>query len=82
MVSTGQKKNSIYSHIRTDGDTATEDELTVTFPEFRGTPVTVGCEVKVLRDNGYGKLSTLQKRAEVLHICILLSEIVRRLFDV
>jgi len=65
MVSTGQKKNSIYSHIRTDGDTATEDELTVTFPEFRGTPVTVGCEVKVLRDNGYGKLSTLQKRAEL-----------------
>jgi len=64
-VSTGKKVNSIYSHIKTMEDTATESKLTIRLPEFRGNPINVKCEVEVLRDNGYGKLSSSKKEAEV-----------------
>merc|ERR1711936_1233929 len=64
-LSTGKKVDSIYSHIKTDGNTATENKLTVRLTEFRGNPMNVKCEVEVLRDNGYGKLSSSKKEAEV-----------------
>merc|ERR1719331_1841266 len=64
-VSTGKKINSIYSHIKTMDHTATESKLTIILPEFRGTPINVKCEVEVLRDNGYGKLSSSKKEAEI-----------------
>jgi len=64
-VSTGKKINSIYSHIKTMDNTATESKLTIILPEFRGTPINVKCEVEVLRDNGYGKLSSSKKEAEI-----------------
>jgi len=64
-VSTGKKINSIYSHIKTMDNTATENKLTIILPEFRGTPINVKCEVEVLRDNGYGKLSSSKKEAEI-----------------
>merc|ERR1712241_735949 len=65
-LSTGKKVDSIYSHIKTDGNTATENKSTVRLTEFRGNPMNVKCEVEVLRDNGYGKLSSSKKEAEVL----------------
>jgi hypothetical protein len=46
-------------------NTATESKLTIILPEFRGTPINVKCEVEVLRDNGYGKLSSSKKEAEI-----------------
>ena len=46
-------------------ETATENKLTINLPEFRGNPINVKCEVEVLRDNGYGKLSSSKKEAEV-----------------
>merc|ERR1719331_3396235 len=64
-ISTGKKINSIYSHIKTMDNTATESKLTIVLPEFRGTPINVKCEVEVLRDNGYGKLSSSKKEAEI-----------------
>jgi len=64
-LSTGKKVDSIFSHIKTDGNTATENKLTVRLTEFRGNPINVKCEVEVLRDNGYGKLSSSKKEAEV-----------------
>ena len=46
-------------------DTATEKELTILLPEFRSPKITIGCEVEVLRDSGYGKLDHSKKISEV-----------------
>ena len=46
-------------------DTATEKELTIVLPEFRSPKITIGCEVEVLRDSGYGKLDHSKKISEV-----------------
>lgn len=67
-MTTGKKEDSTYSHIKTIANTATEKDLTVVLPEFRGSPITIGCEIEVLRDNGYGKLAHSKKLGEVLFI--------------
>ena len=64
-MSTGRKVDSIYPHIKTFKDTATEEKLTITLTQFRGSPINVKCEVSVQRDNGYGKLTSSQKEGEV-----------------
>ena len=64
-VTTGRKEPSIYSHVRTMEETATEKELTIVLPEFRSPTITLGCEVEVLRDSGYGKLDHSKKITEV-----------------
>jgi len=64
-VSTGRKVDSIYPHIKTFKDTATEEKLMITLTQFRGSPINVKCEVSVQRDNGYGKLTSSQKEGEV-----------------
>merc|ERR1712012_1413089 len=63
-VTTGRKEPSIYSHVRTMEETATEKELTIVLPEFRSPTITLGCEVEVLRDSGYGKLDHSKKITE------------------
>lgn len=64
-VTTGKKEDSTFAHVKTLGELATENELTIVLPEFRRSQITVGCEVEVLRDNGYGKLAHSQKMEEV-----------------
>jgi hypothetical protein len=49
---------------RIDAASATEDELTITLTEFRDPTFTIGCEVEVVRDNGYGKLRHSKKLGE------------------
>merc|ERR1711953_497785 len=63
-VTTGRKEPSIYSHVTTMEETATEKELTIVLPEFRSPTITLGCEVEVLRDSGYGKLDHSKKITE------------------
>ena len=70
-VTTGKKENSQYSFVKTEDATATESELTIVLPEYRGSPLTLGCEVEVLRDNGYGKLAHSKKNDEV-YACMTL----------
>ncbi len=63
-ITTGKKVPTALSFIKVDEASATEDELTVTLTEFRDPTMTVGCEVEVVRDNGYGKLRHSKKLGE------------------
>lgn len=38
--------------VKADSESATQNQLSVTLPEFRSPNITIGCEVRVMRDNG------------------------------
>ena len=61
----GKKENSIYPWVKPVEHTATEKELTIVLKEKKADQMTFKCEVQVLRDNGYGKLSYITKDGEV-----------------
>ncbi|TRY69038.1 hypothetical protein TCAL_16484 [Tigriopus californicus] len=55
-VSTGVKEGSNFPFVSVDEHSVTDSELTITLTDFRDENMTLGCEVEVIRDNGYGKL--------------------------
>ena len=44
---------------------ADEKNLDIELNDFLGSPITIKCEVEVLKDNGYGRLSTDTETEEV-----------------
>ena len=48
--------------------TANETNLDIELNDFLGSPITIKCEVEILKDNGYGRLSTDTKTEEVFFI--------------
>jgi len=65
LVTKGKKEESIYSFVKTDSNSATENDLTITMREFRKSPMTIGCEVEVIRDDNYGRINYSKKKGEV-----------------
>merc|ERR1719450_1062353 len=53
-VATETREGKSLVWISADGESATVNQLKVTLPEFRKSNVTIGCEVRVLKDNGGG----------------------------
>ena len=45
--------------------TANETNLDIELNDFLGSPITIKCEVEILKDNGYGRLSTDKETEEV-----------------
>ena len=70
MVTKGKKEESIYSFVKTDSNSATENDLTITMREFRKSPMTIGCEVEVIRDDNYGRINYSKKKGEVINSMI------------
>ena len=48
--------------------TANETNLDIELNDFLGSPITIKCEVEILKDNGYGRLSTDTETKEVFFI--------------
>ena len=48
--------------------TANETNLDIELNDFLGSPITIKCEVEILKDNGYGRLSTDTETEEVFFI--------------
>ena len=71
-VSTGQKINNAagLSHFTVFDDSATEKDIDIKLNDFKESPITITCEVEVEKDNGYGRVATHKKAAEVITVFI------------